>query len=60
GWGGPALIGAGLGFAGAYGAWGPGWGAGWGPGWGGADPCVRWQQVWTGWGWRVVPVNACW
>jgi hypothetical protein len=38
---------------------GPGWGYGWGPGWGG-DACVRWRQVWAGWGWRVVPVNVCW
>src|SRR5258706_4336127 len=64
GWRGPAFgalgVGLGLGLAGAYAASsGPGWG--WGPGWDdGGDPCVRWRQVWTGWGWRVVPVNVCW
>jgi hypothetical protein len=59
GWRGPAVgalgVGVGLGLAGAYGGWGPGWG--WGGGW--SDPCVRRRQVWTGWGWRVVPVNVC-
>lgn len=63
GWRGPAFgalgVGVGLGLAGAYGGWGPGWG--WDdPGWGGVDPCLRWRQVWTGWGWRMVPVNVCW
>jgi hypothetical protein len=48
-----------LGLAGAYAAdWGPGWGWHGGPGWG-ADACVGWQRVWTGWGWRLVPVNVC-
>ncbi len=39
---------------------GPGWG---GPGWGYASwegGCTRWRRVWTGWGWRLVPVNVCW
>jgi hypothetical protein len=61
GWRGPAVgLGIGLGLASAA-AWGPGWG--WGaPGWGyaGWDGCTRWRRVWTGWGWRVVPVNVCW
>nr|WP_082905826.1 hypothetical protein [Bradyrhizobium centrolobii] len=63
GWRGPAVgFGLGLGLASAA-AWGPGWGPGWGaPGWGyaGWDGCTRWRRVWTGWGWRVVPVNVCW
>jgi hypothetical protein len=66
GWRGPAIgLGLGLGLASAA-AWGPGWGApgwGWGaPGWGyaGWDGCTRWRRVWTGWGWRLVPVNVCW
>jgi hypothetical protein len=63
GWRGPAFgalgVGVGLGLAGAYAGWSPG--RGWDdPGWGGADPCLRWRQVWTGWGWRMVPMNACW
>jgi hypothetical protein len=74
GWRGPAFgalgVGVGLGIASA--AWGPGWGwggPGWGsPGWGGPGwayaswegGCTRWRQVWTGWGWRLVPVNVCW
>jgi hypothetical protein len=52
-------------------AWGPGWNSGWGSGWGnnwdnswnsgsGGGGCTGWRQVWTGWGWRMVPVNACW
>ena len=65
GWRGPAFgalgVGVGLGIASA--AWGPGWGWG-GPGWGYAGwdggGCTSWRQVWTGWGWRMVPVNACW
>jgi hypothetical protein len=65
GWGwGPAVgVGVGLGVASAA-AWGGPWGwGGWGPGWG--DPsfsggCTAWRQVWTGWGWRLVPVNVCW
>jgi hypothetical protein len=62
GWRRPAFgalgVGVSLGLAGAYAGWGPGWG--WDdPGWGG-DPCLGWRQVWTGWGWRMVPVNVCW
>jgi hypothetical protein len=59
GWGPAVAVGVGLGVAGA--AWGPwGWGdPGWGyAGWDGG--CTRWRQVWTGWGWRPVPVNVCW
>ncbi|WP_426615769.1 hypothetical protein [Bradyrhizobium sp. McL0616] len=64
GWGGPAIgLGIGLGLASAA-AWGPGWG---GPGWGGPGwsyasygGCTRWRRVWTGWGWRLAPVNVCW
>jgi hypothetical protein len=55
GWGwGPAAVGlgVGLGIASAA-AWGPGWG------YAGAGGCTQLQQVWTGWGWRVVPVNVC-
>jgi hypothetical protein len=67
GWGGrgPAFgvlgVGVGLGLANAaWGGGGPGWG---GPGWGYSgwdDGCTRLRQVWTGWGWRLVPVNVCW
>lgn len=70
GWGAPAVgIGIGLGLASAA-AWGPGWGwggPGWGPGWGAPGwsyaaygGCTRWRRVWTGWGWRLTPVNVCW
>jgi hypothetical protein len=59
-------LGVGIGLANAA-AWGPGWGYGpdseYGPDWaygGGWDDCTRWSRVWTGWGWRLVPVNACW
>lgn len=59
GWRGPAFVGGvGLGIAAAN--WGPGWGSAWGPGWGWSDPCIRPRQVWTRWGWRVVPVDVCW
>ena len=58
GWRGPAVgLGLGLGLASAA-AWGPGWG--WGAPVASWDSCTRWRRVWTGWGWRVVPVNACW
>ncbi|TWB04068.1 hypothetical protein FBZ96_102542 [Bradyrhizobium stylosanthis] len=68
GWGAPAVglgIGLGIASAAAWGrpGWGPGWGSGWGaPGWSYAswDDCTRWRRVWTGWNWRVVPVNVCW
>jgi hypothetical protein len=58
GWGAPAIgLGIGLGLASAA-AWGPGWGA---PGYAAWDGgCTRWRRVWTGWGWRVAPVNVCW
>ena len=65
GWGGPAIAaGIGLGIASAA-AWGPGWGPGWGwgdPGWSYASygGCTQWRRVWTGWGWRLAPVNVCW
>lgn len=55
GWGGPAFVGAGFGLGLASAGWGIG---GWGPGW--RDPCIRHRQVWTRWGWRIVPVNVCW
>jgi len=74
GWRRPGLaaagVGLGLGLVGAAAwnanaaAWGPSWGwgngwdSGWGGGWGGG--CTRWRQVWTGWGWRMAPVNVCW
>jgi hypothetical protein len=75
GWRGPAIAAAGVGLGlasaaawNANAAWGPTWGTGWGwnngwnngwnSGWGGG--CTRWRQVWTGWGWRTVPVNVCW
>jgi hypothetical protein len=53
-------VAAGVGLGVASAAWGPGWG--WGdPGWGyaGWGGCTLLQQVWTGWGWRVVPGNVC-
>jgi hypothetical protein len=71
GWRGPAVgLGVGLGLASAA-AWGSGWGwgpsPGWGPSWGAPGwsyasygGCTTWRRVWTGWGWRVVPVNVCW
>jgi len=74
GGGAPGAVGMGVGFGIACAAaWGPGWGwggPGWGyagPGWGYAGPgwgyagggCTQLQQVWTGWGWRVVPVTVC-
>jgi len=67
-------LGVGLGLASAA-AWSPwGWGGGWSdPGWsyaawdggyGGWDSgwggCTRLRRVWTGFGFRLVPVNVCW
>jgi hypothetical protein len=49
--GGPAFVGAGFGLGLASAGWGIG---GWGPDW--RDPCIRHRQVWTRWGWRIVPV----
>jgi hypothetical protein len=73
-WRAPALASAGVGTGWALanaGAWGsPGWGSlgwGWGGGWNGGwnnvgwnGGCTRWRQIWTGRGWRNVPVNVCW
>jgi hypothetical protein len=65
GWGWGQAVGVGVGLGVASAAWGP-WGWGWGPGWGWGssygwgDGCTTWRRVWTGWGWRLVPVNVCW
>jgi hypothetical protein len=63
GWGWGPAVGVGIGLGVASAAWGPwGWGPGWGwgPSYGWGDECTTWRRVWTGWGWRLVPVNVCW